>query len=62
VERTHSDLDARLGAMRDTVRAMGEAVVVRLGLSRAFQSEQGISPARCWRMADGFFSLHDPQS
>jgi hypothetical protein len=62
VEKTHADLDARLGALREAVRAMGTSVVVRLGLSRAFQGLPGRSPARCWLMADGFFSLDDPQS
>jgi hypothetical protein len=62
VEQAHADLDARLVALRDAVRGMGASVVVRLGLSRAFQGVPGRSPARCWLMADGFYSLDDPQS
>ena len=41
-------------------RAMGTTAVVRLGLSRSFVSAAG-QPGKCWLMADGFFSLDDPQ-
>ncbi len=37
----------------------GETVAVRLGLSRPFASEG--QPPVCWLMANGFFSLADPQ-
>ena len=43
----------------DAVQQMGDPVAVRLGLSRAFQG--GAGNAACWLMADGFFSLKDPQ-
>jgi hypothetical protein len=39
---------------------MGDQVAVRLGLSRAFNSRSG-EPGVCWLMADGFFSLTEPQ-
>jgi hypothetical protein len=42
------------------VQQMGETVAVRLGLSRPFAS-QG-QPPLCWLMANGFFSLDDPQT
>ena len=40
---------------------MGEEVVVRLGPSRAFPPGVGCGPACCWLLADGFFSLTDPE-
>src|SRR5262249_55770624 len=52
--------DTQIHALTRAVRQMGEQVVVRLGLSRAFQSTAG-QEAFCWLMADGFFSLVDPQ-
>ena len=33
----------------------------RLGLSRPFQATPGRGEGVCWLMADGFFSLTDPQ-
>jgi hypothetical protein len=51
------DLIARLAA---AIRGMGERVAVRLGLSRA-HSIPGQELTWCWLMADGFFSLADPQ-
>jgi hypothetical protein len=59
-ERAGSDLTQRIEILTATVRQMGEPVAVRLGLSRSFagQAEQ---PGMCWVMADGFFSLVDPQ-
>ncbi len=41
------------------VQQMGDAVAVRLGLSRPFASLG--QPPVCWLMANGFFSLADPQ-
>jgi hypothetical protein len=58
-EQAGADLDARLAALSAAVRQMGEQVVVRLGLSRPYPPGQ--PGARCWLMADGFFSPHDPQ-
>jgi len=46
-------------ALNGLVRQMGEVVAVRLGLSRSFAGE-GQRPV-CWLMANGFFSLADPQ-
>jgi hypothetical protein len=43
------------------VAAMGAQVAVRLGLSRTFPHEPGRRLGCCWLMADGFFSLTDPQ-
>jgi hypothetical protein len=34
---------------------------VRLGVSRAYSGTPGRAPNVCWLMADGFFSLTDPQ-
>jgi hypothetical protein len=54
-------LDDQLDRMRALVRGMGEQVAVRLGLSRAFHNEHSAAAPACWLMADGFFSLADPQ-
>ena len=59
-EQHSQELDTRLGFLNDAVRRMGEEVVVRLGLSRPFPAAAG-RPGRCWLMADGFFSLSNPQ-
>ena len=60
VETLGRDLNQRTQALTALVRGMGGQVVVRLGLSRPFQAHNG-GPASCWLMADGFFSLMDPQ-
>jgi hypothetical protein len=60
-QRAGADLDRQLAALREAVRGMGERVAVRLGLSRPFQYHDGQGAALCWLMADGFFSLADPQ-
>jgi hypothetical protein len=44
------------------IQQMGEQVAVRLGLSRAFQGRPDGGQSLCWVMADGFFSLSDPQT
>jgi hypothetical protein len=59
-EKESADVDEQLGALARAVRSMGATVVVRLGLSRSFVSATG-QPGKCWLMADGFFSLDDPQ-
>jgi hypothetical protein len=59
-EKESADVDAQLKVLTHLVRAMGATVVVRLGLSRTFVSATG-QPGKCWLMADGFFSLDDPQ-
>jgi hypothetical protein len=53
--------EGRERALDLAVRQMGPLVVVRLGLSRAFQATPTRSPGACWLMADGFFSLADPE-
>jgi hypothetical protein len=104
-ETASADLEGRVRALTYAVRQLGESVVVRLGLSRPFQSSpakdwrkgpsspsffggrmgggeggevpppgplpravgegspvpSATSQAACWLMADGFFSLTDPQ-
>ena len=55
------DLTQQIAALQAAVRAMGDVVAVRLGLSRAFSTTDG-GAAACWLMADGFFSWSDPQS
>jgi hypothetical protein len=60
-ERAGNDLERRVKTFHAAVQLMGEQVAVRLGLSRSFQG-QGDQPGVCWLMADGFFSLADPQS
>jgi hypothetical protein len=53
-------IETHLTALTTAVQGMGEQVAVRLGLSRGFDAA-GQGPGRCWLMADGFFSLTDPQ-
>src|SRR5262245_42774582 len=55
-ERASPDPTGRPQAMEKAVAGMGGTVAVRLGLSRTDDGQQ------CWLMADGFFSLTDPQS
>jgi hypothetical protein len=59
-EAAGPNIDARLAALADAVRAMGERVAVRLGLSRAFGSTTN-AQSQCWLMADGFFSWSNPE-
>jgi hypothetical protein len=59
-EKESADVDEQLKFLARAVRAMGPTVVVRLGLSRSFASVEG-RPGKCWLMADGFFSMDDPQ-
>jgi hypothetical protein len=52
----------RLARLHQLIQGMGEQVAVRLGLARPLQQGQGPrATTRCWLMADGFFSLPDPQ-
>jgi hypothetical protein len=60
-EQAGTSLDAQVKFLTASVQAMGEQVAVRLGLSRGFQSAPGKPAAVCWLMADGFFSVSDPQ-
>jgi hypothetical protein len=59
-ERAGSDVDQRLQIVTAAVQHMGEQIAVRLGLSRSFSTRPD-QPGICWLMADGFFSLMDPQ-
>ncbi len=61
-EHAAKDLDGSLLVLQRLVREMGERVLVRLGLTRAFVSTPRRGEGLCWLMADGFFSLDDPQS
>jgi hypothetical protein len=54
-------LDGRVRALTLAVAQMGDLVAVRLGLSRAFPGTANRARGVCWLMADGFFSLLDPQ-
>jgi hypothetical protein len=60
-EQSASDLKGLAAALGRAVRAMGERVAVRLGLSRPFPPAPRSGPGLCWLMVDGFFSLSDPQ-
>jgi hypothetical protein len=62
VQQVTADLQGQFELLDAAVRQMGETVAVRLGLSRPFQAEDGRGGSFCWLMADGFFSLADPQS
>jgi len=57
-EAASPSMDGRLRFIRATVRGMGDPVAIRVGLSRPFAPDGGV--ARCWLMADGFFSLAEP--
>ena len=57
-ERASPCLDGQLRFIEETVRGMGEQIAIRVGLSRPFAPDGG--EARCWLMADGFFSLAEP--
>ena len=59
-ERASRDIEQRLKILDTAVQQMGEQIAVRLGLSRPFAGGGDGCP-RCWLMADGFFSLLDPQ-
>jgi hypothetical protein len=60
-ELAGQDLERQVRELTIAVRQMGDEVVVRLGLSRAFQGTPQRSEGVCWLMADGFFSRADPQ-
>src|SRR5262249_38389054 len=60
-EQESADMDRQVDALHSLVHGMGERVAVRLGLSRGFQYNSMHTEPRCWLMADGFFSLADPQ-
>jgi hypothetical protein len=60
-EQTTAAAEDRLGALKQALAQMGETVVVRLGVSRPYARPNGSSLPVCWLMADGFFSMGDPQ-
>jgi hypothetical protein len=60
-ERAAPDMAARVEVLQQMIGQMGERVAIRLGLSRGFQGDPGRAPVICWLLADGFFSLEDPQ-
>jgi hypothetical protein len=60
-EQSGPGLNDRVRALQQAVRQMGAKVAVRLGLSRAFATRPHERTGPCWLMADGFFSLADPQ-
>jgi hypothetical protein len=60
-EQGSPGLEGRADMLTRLVSQMGEQVALRLGLSRAFTGRDGRGPGNCWLMADGLFSLNDPQ-
>jgi hypothetical protein len=60
-EQAAQDLPSLLRDLHAAVGTMGEQVAVRLGLSRPFPPRADCGAGFCWLMADGFFSLADPQ-
>jgi len=60
-ERATLNVEARVTALKRAIQQMGDLIAVRLGLSRSFQGNPDRGSGQCWLMADGFFSLHDPQ-
>jgi hypothetical protein len=60
-EEASNEPTGQIRFLNQAVPQMGNQVGVRLGLSRAFQGDARQGAAMCWLMADGFFSLHDPQ-
>jgi hypothetical protein len=61
-EQGPAGLEQRLQVLYQALVRMGDPIVVRLGLSRPFVGHGSPAQAECWLMADGFFSLTDPQS
>ncbi len=60
-ELASSGVEGRIQALAFAIAQMGAEIVVRLGLSRSFQSTPSRAESVCWLMADGFFSFNDPQ-
>src|SRR5262249_22121474 len=60
-EDTSPNVEGRIRELTLAVSQMGEQVAVRLGLPRSFQATPARAEGVCWLMADGFFSLNDPQ-
>jgi hypothetical protein len=60
-EQHAGDLPGLVRELQAAISRMGGEVAVRLGLSRAFPPRPDCDRGFCWLMADGFFSLTDPQ-
>ena len=61
VETATKEPARQITFLNQAIQRMGSQAAVRLGLSRAFQGDARQGAGMCWLMADGFFSLHDPQ-
>jgi hypothetical protein len=61
-EAATADPEQQRRVLEQAVRAMGDPLAVRLGLSRPFAVDPAHGPGSCWLMADGFFSFLDPQA
>jgi hypothetical protein len=61
-ERASGNLTSLARNLDDMVRAMGESIAVRFGLSRPAQNAPERVWTSCWLMIDGIFSLTDPQT
>ncbi len=62
VQRAAATVEGQWQALTRLVAQMGERLAVRVGLSRAYSATGNDEDAVCWLMADGFFSIRDPQS
>jgi hypothetical protein len=60
-EAATTDLRQQVEFLAAAIKKMGAHVAVRLGLSRPFAARADCAPSYCWLMADGFFSLENPQ-
>jgi hypothetical protein len=61
VEHGGGPLQRLAASLQQQIGQMGDRLAVRLGLSRAFPTRSRDEAKACWLMADGFFSLTDPQ-
>jgi hypothetical protein len=61
VQQMAVKLDVQRDVLAHLVGEMGQQVAVRVGLSRAYSAIGKEEDAVCWLMADGFFSLANPQ-
>jgi hypothetical protein len=59
-ELASTEIAGQVKMLTYAVQQMGDRVAIRLGLSRPFHANDS-GPGACWLMADGFFSLVDPQ-
>jgi hypothetical protein len=61
-ERDSANLESLARKLDDMVRAMGDPIAVRFGLSRPSQNDPERVWTSCWLMIDGIFSLTNPQA